>query len=222
MATKSLAHGMGTFHKDCVHPQSRWSKCPHKSTAASAVRCTHPPAFGRQHTTASATSMIWSAWGAAFERHRLQWAYHLYALVPAPRSPAMLALIRQIVGDLEEAERLLVQACTAGDQQALLSLAHLREENNDQQGAEHLFTQAAAASNDQALKELTRLRLDAGDTDGATQFLTRAATSGDVGALKQLAWLREKAGDKDGAERLLARRPATTPFLLMELARLRA
>ncbi|MFD9454139.1 helix-turn-helix domain-containing protein [Streptomyces sp. NPDC059985] len=56
---------------------------------------------------------------AAFERHRLQWAYHLYALVPAPRSLAMLALIRQIVGDLEEAERLLVQACAAGDQQAL-------------------------------------------------------------------------------------------------------
>ncbi|MFD4737596.1 tetratricopeptide repeat protein [Streptomyces virginiae] len=159
---------------------------------------------------------------AAFERHRLQWAYHLYALVPASRSLVMLALIRQIVGDLEEAERLLVRACAAGDQQALLSLAHLREEDNDQQGAEHLFRQAAAAGNDQALKELARLRLDAGDTDSATQFLTRAAKSGDVGALKQLAWLREKTGDKDGAESLLARRPATTPFLLMELARLRA
>ncbi|MFF3129871.1 hypothetical protein ACFVRD_48775 [Streptomyces sp. NPDC057908] len=29
MVTKSLAHGMGTFFKDCVHTQSRWSKCPH-------------------------------------------------------------------------------------------------------------------------------------------------------------------------------------------------
>ncbi|MFD9369240.1 hypothetical protein ACFWA6_16290 [Streptomyces sp. NPDC060020] len=32
MATKSLAHGMGTFYKDCEHPQSRWSKCPHDYT----------------------------------------------------------------------------------------------------------------------------------------------------------------------------------------------
>ncbi|WP_269857976.1 tyrosine-type recombinase/integrase [Streptomyces sp. RPT161] len=29
MATKSLARGMGTFFKDCEHPSSRWSKCPH-------------------------------------------------------------------------------------------------------------------------------------------------------------------------------------------------
>ncbi|MFH8637158.1 tyrosine-type recombinase/integrase [Streptomyces goshikiensis] len=32
MATKSLPHGMGTFYKDCEHPQSRWSKCPHDYT----------------------------------------------------------------------------------------------------------------------------------------------------------------------------------------------
>ncbi|WP_405681527.1 hypothetical protein OG859_05580 [Streptomyces sp. NBC_00048] len=32
MATKSLAHGMGTFYKDCEHPESRWSKCPHSYT----------------------------------------------------------------------------------------------------------------------------------------------------------------------------------------------
>ncbi|WP_245240021.1 hypothetical protein [Streptomyces erythrochromogenes] len=30
MATKLLAHGMGTFYKDCEHAQSRWSKCPHE------------------------------------------------------------------------------------------------------------------------------------------------------------------------------------------------
>lgn len=29
MATKALARGMGTFFKDCAHPESRWSKCPH-------------------------------------------------------------------------------------------------------------------------------------------------------------------------------------------------
>ncbi|MFF4389789.1 hypothetical protein ACFY0G_23835 [Streptomyces sp. NPDC001552] len=32
MATKSLAHGMGTFFKDCEQPQTRWSKCPHEYT----------------------------------------------------------------------------------------------------------------------------------------------------------------------------------------------
>ncbi|MFB6580382.1 hypothetical protein ACFCYC_23740 [Streptomyces sp. NPDC056402] len=30
MATKSLAHGMGTFYKDCEHAPSRWSKRPHE------------------------------------------------------------------------------------------------------------------------------------------------------------------------------------------------
>ncbi|MET8809568.1 hypothetical protein [Streptomyces sp. NPDC004546] len=30
MAARALARGMGTFFKDCEHPESRWSKCPHK------------------------------------------------------------------------------------------------------------------------------------------------------------------------------------------------
>ncbi|MEV5880693.1 site-specific integrase [Streptomyces sp. NPDC052101] len=29
MAARTLARGMGTFFKDCEHPESRWSKCPH-------------------------------------------------------------------------------------------------------------------------------------------------------------------------------------------------
>ncbi|MFD8753264.1 hypothetical protein ACFV0O_20170 [Kitasatospora sp. NPDC059577] len=29
MATRTLAHGMGTFFRTCEHPQSRWSTCPH-------------------------------------------------------------------------------------------------------------------------------------------------------------------------------------------------
>ncbi|GAA1244938.1 site-specific integrase [Kitasatospora nipponensis] len=32
MATKALAHGMGTFFKECEHPQAKWSKCPHEYT----------------------------------------------------------------------------------------------------------------------------------------------------------------------------------------------
>ena len=30
MASKSMAHGMGTFYKDCEHGPSRWSRCPHE------------------------------------------------------------------------------------------------------------------------------------------------------------------------------------------------
>ncbi|WP_369393839.1 hypothetical protein AB5J72_44505 [Streptomyces sp. CG1] len=30
MAAHALARGMGTFFKDCEHPASRWSKCPHE------------------------------------------------------------------------------------------------------------------------------------------------------------------------------------------------
>ncbi|MFD7904372.1 tyrosine-type recombinase/integrase [Kitasatospora sp. NPDC059747] len=30
MATTTLIRGMGTFFKDCEHPMSRWSKCPHE------------------------------------------------------------------------------------------------------------------------------------------------------------------------------------------------
>ncbi|MFE1313102.1 hypothetical protein [Streptomyces sp. NPDC058755] len=30
MAARTLARGMGTFFKDCEHPESRWSKCPHE------------------------------------------------------------------------------------------------------------------------------------------------------------------------------------------------
>ncbi|MFK0112659.1 site-specific integrase [Streptomyces sp. NPDC091217] len=30
MAARALARGMGTFFKDCEHPESRWSKCPHE------------------------------------------------------------------------------------------------------------------------------------------------------------------------------------------------
>ncbi|CAN3985251.1 hypothetical protein [Kitasatospora purpeofusca] len=32
MATKALAHGMGTFFKQCEHPQARWFTCPHEYT----------------------------------------------------------------------------------------------------------------------------------------------------------------------------------------------
>ncbi|MFD8703661.1 tyrosine-type recombinase/integrase [Kitasatospora sp. NPDC059648] len=30
MAARNLVHGMGTFFKDCEHPQGRWSRCSHE------------------------------------------------------------------------------------------------------------------------------------------------------------------------------------------------
>ncbi|MFD0351084.1 hypothetical protein ACFQ0M_43785 [Kitasatospora aburaviensis] len=30
MATAGLTRGMGSFVKECEHPESRWSKCPHE------------------------------------------------------------------------------------------------------------------------------------------------------------------------------------------------
>ena len=30
MATTGLSHGMGSFFKECEHPESRWSRCPHE------------------------------------------------------------------------------------------------------------------------------------------------------------------------------------------------
>lgn len=29
-ATKAPTRGMGTFFKECEHPHSKWSKCPHE------------------------------------------------------------------------------------------------------------------------------------------------------------------------------------------------
>ncbi|MFJ3639763.1 hypothetical protein ACIPRD_08435 [Streptomyces sp. NPDC090108] len=30
MAARTLARGMGSFFKDCEHPEARWSRCPHE------------------------------------------------------------------------------------------------------------------------------------------------------------------------------------------------
>ncbi|MFG2848574.1 hypothetical protein ACGF12_36250 [Kitasatospora sp. NPDC048296] len=30
MATINLIRGMGSFFKECEHPESRWSRCPHE------------------------------------------------------------------------------------------------------------------------------------------------------------------------------------------------
>ncbi|RZU46086.1 hypothetical protein EV284_0745 [Streptomyces sp. BK022] len=30
MAARKLARGIGTFFKDCEHPEVRWSRCPHE------------------------------------------------------------------------------------------------------------------------------------------------------------------------------------------------
>ncbi|MEU6357347.1 tyrosine-type recombinase/integrase [Streptomyces sp. NPDC047072] len=46
MATKTLTRGMGTFFKECEHPPSRWSKCPHP------YKIRYRDAIGRQREEA--------------------------------------------------------------------------------------------------------------------------------------------------------------------------
>ncbi|MEV7145157.1 tyrosine-type recombinase/integrase [Streptomyces sp. NPDC093084] len=51
MATRTLARGMGTFFKDCEHPESRWSKCPHEYKIryrSAAGKQTEESGFGTQ------------------------------------------------------------------------------------------------------------------------------------------------------------------------------
>ncbi|MEU6198617.1 tyrosine-type recombinase/integrase [Streptomyces sp. NPDC047061] len=51
MAARTLARGMGTFFKDCEHPQSRWSKCPHEYKIryrSAAGKQTEESGFGTQ------------------------------------------------------------------------------------------------------------------------------------------------------------------------------
>ncbi|MFJ2576880.1 hypothetical protein [Kitasatospora aureofaciens] len=42
MATTNLIRGMGSFFKECEHPESRWSRCPHE------YKIRHRNAAGKQ------------------------------------------------------------------------------------------------------------------------------------------------------------------------------
>lgn len=71
MAAPKLARGMGTFFKDCEHPESRWSKCPHEYTIRyrnPAGRQTEESGFARQDRAIERLTEIYNEKRAASAR----------------------------------------------------------------------------------------------------------------------------------------------------------
>ncbi|MFE5656995.1 helix-turn-helix domain-containing protein [Streptomyces sp. NPDC056517] len=141
---------------------------------------------------------------AAGERHRLQWAHHLWqraaelgdtSIPPQPAVPQ-----RKV--PYGEVENSLQQAAARGSTIALTQLAALREEAGDQEGAERFHRQAVDHGDDHALIRLARLREKAGDRDGAESLLQQAVDHGNTFAMGHLAAIREKSGNREGAEAL--------------------
>ncbi|MFJ6562017.1 tetratricopeptide repeat protein [Streptomyces sp. NPDC091412] len=151
---------------------------------------------------------------AAYRRHRLQWARHLFRqsgyVLGTDVLSASMRMVRRYLDDGlpkllwlpqgEHAEAFFRQAADAGDTDALFKLALLREKAGDREGAEAFFRQAADAGDTDALFKLAWLRQKAGDQEGAEAFCRQAADDGIVGALFNLARMREEAGDREGAE----------------------
>jgi tetratricopeptide (TPR) repeat protein len=162
---------------------------------------------------------------AAYSRHRLQWAHHLWrraAHAGDPKAVTALARMRWTAGDWEGAEGLFQRAVDAGDLLALRELARMREEAGDREGAEALLRRAADTDDSHALRELARMREEAGDREGAEAFARRAADAGLPFTLQELAQMREEAGDREGAEALLRRTvDAGYPKAVTALARMR-
>lgn len=68
MAARTLARGMGTFFKDCEHPESRWSKCPHEYKIryrSAAGKQTEESGFGTQDKAIARLSEVYSQKKAA-------------------------------------------------------------------------------------------------------------------------------------------------------------
>ncbi|MGW5925904.1 hypothetical protein ACWF2L_06600 [Streptomyces anulatus] len=83
---------------------------------------------------------------AAQDRHRLQWAHHLYLQAIGLGDASALVSLAEMhkkAGDHGGAETLLQQAADHGDANALFRLAEMREEAGDRNGAETLHQQAA-------------------------------------------------------------------------------
>lgn len=114
------------------------------------------------------------------------------------RDAFRLAEIREVSGDLYEAERLAQVAADAGDLFALNALVRLREQAGDREGAERLALRAIDAGNPLALAALARMRENAGDLVSADMLYLKTANVG-------MAWLVNPARrwpyglDPDGA-----------------------
>ncbi|WP_328484904.1 hypothetical protein [Streptomyces zaomyceticus] len=142
---------------------------------------------------------------AAENRHRLQWAHHLFrraAVYGSDRALRELTSTWEKAGDQERVESLYRQAADLGNTDALYDLAWMRKEAGDREGAEALYRQAADLGNTDALYDLAWMRKEAGDREGAEALRRRAADLGNTYAICSLALTHEKAGDQKGAEAL--------------------
>ncbi|MFD8440641.1 helix-turn-helix domain-containing protein [Streptomyces microflavus] len=140
---------------------------------------------------------------AAEDRHRLQWAHHLYQHAADhgdTNALVRLAGMRERAGSGQGAETLLQRAADHGDTRALVRLAGMRELEGDRQGAETLAQRAADHSDTRALVDLAGMRKLEGDREGAEVLLQRAVDHGNTYALVDLAGMRELEGDRQGAE----------------------
>ncbi|MER5890803.1 hypothetical protein ABT160_43880 [Streptomyces sp. NPDC001941] len=159
---------------------------------------------------------------AAEDRHRMQWAHHLWIRAAEAGDGlglSRLAMVREDAGDRRGAEDFARRAAGAGISHALRTLARARRRAGDVEAAEALFQQLADVSGADVLIDLARLREEAGDRPGAAEFVQRAATTGSIEALLRLMREREDAGDASGATALAQQAAdAGSPSFLIELA----
>ncbi|MFJ9656168.1 hypothetical protein, partial [Streptomyces microflavus] len=168
-------------------------------------RC--PPAsfWDAAHTHITQPDDLANLAKAADNRHRLQWAHHLYQRAidhGSVEAMVRLAEMREEAGDLERTESLYQHASDDGDTYAMLRLTDLRERAGDREGAETAAQRAAEHGSTHALFHLVGVRESAGDREGAEILALRAANHGNTGALLSLAGVRELSGDWEGAETL--------------------
>ncbi|MFD5464970.1 hypothetical protein ACFWIQ_19395 [Kitasatospora sp. NPDC127059] len=117
----------------------------------------------------------------------------------------MLARRRELEGDAEAAELLILRAAEAGHPNELMSLVRSRMEFGDSEGAERLLQRAVDTGHTAALTPLGTVRYQAGDRAGAERLWLQAAEDGHPGAMSLLADMREEEGDAEEAELLLLR-----------------
>ncbi|MFJ5680308.1 hypothetical protein [Streptomyces sp. NPDC093097] len=172
-----------------------------------ARRALCPPSsfWAAAHTHLTQPDDLTNLAGAAKDRCRLQWAYHLaYRAADAGNAHALaiLAQMRDEAGDSDGAEALYRQAADAGDANALAIVAMMRQRAGDSHGAEVLYRQAADAGSTRALIDLVLLKEEAGDRKGAEALSQAATEAGSLLGVVFLAAMRQKAGDGESTEAL--------------------
>ncbi|MFJ9893644.1 hypothetical protein ACIQPR_09965 [Streptomyces sp. NPDC091280] len=128
-----------------------------------------PASFWHAHTHLADPGDLVRLARAAHERHRLQWAFHLYRKAADSGIVGLfsyLATIRYWVAAWEDTEPLFRQAAEEGDTYAMCLLADARERAEDREEAEDFARRAAAAGNTNGLKSLAAMRERAGDEAG--------------------------------------------------------